>query len=112
MSASFVTCACRSPQPRPSSPLCRQSEVASTRSLAAISLLLGGGDGTQLESRVSEAVARFRSIPFSALRPEHFISSDLTPKERFELVGARRAAALNDVDAFVSHSWSDDGRAK
>ena len=110
--ASPDACASRPSRPRPSSSSCRQGELASTRSLAAISLLLGGGDGSQLESRVREAVGRFRSIPFSALRAEHFSSSDLTSRERFELVGARRAAVLHEVDAFVSHSWSDDGRTK
>ena len=73
---------------------------------------MGGGDQLQLEDRVRKAVARFCSVPFSALRPEHFASSDLSESERYELVGARRSAALSEVDAFGSHSWSDDGNAK
>ena len=89
-----------------------QSDVASTRSLAAVALLMGGGDQLQLEDRVRKAVARFCSVPFSALRAEHLASSHLPENERYELVGARKSAALSEVDAFVSHSWSDDGHAK
>jgi len=89
-----------------------ENELRSTRSLAAIVLLMGGGNEDNLETRIREAAARFRSISFSALRPSHLANSHLTPAERFEFIGARQSATPSQVDAFVSHSWSDDWDAK
>eukprot|EP00967_Tisochrysis_lutea_P043532 scaffold52601_cov32-Tisochrysis_lutea.AAC.5 len=71
-----------------------------------------GGTDALCDQRVREAAARFRCIAFSDLKPSHFDRSDLRPMERIELIAARKPAALNEVDAFVSHSWSDDGQAK
>ena len=73
---------------------------------------MGGGNEDNLETRIREAAARFRSISFSALRPSHLANSHLTPAERFEFIGARQSATPSQVDAFVSHSWSDDWDAK
>jgi hypothetical protein len=64
------------------------------------------------EKRAHQAATRFRAIPFSALSPSHLASSALTPAERDLFVRALREPALGTVDAFVSHSWSDEPTAK
>lgn len=71
-----------------------------------------GGTDALCDKRVREAAARFRAIAFCDLKPSHLARSELSPTERIELIAARKPAALNEVDAFISHSWSDDGQAK
>ena len=107
----------------------------SSRGLAAIAALIGNGGlimgsvfavfapcialvfphllkahGT--EARVRKAAARFRGIPWSALEEKHLCASRATPEEAAALSKATLPAELGDVDAFLSHSWSDDGHAK
>jgi len=64
------------------------------------------------EARVRKAAARFRGIPWSALEEKHLCASRATPEEAAALSKATLPAELGDVDAFLSHSWSDDGHAK
>ena len=61
---------------------------------------------TGVESNVLAAAGRFRGLPWSALEAHHLSSS---------LGAADLSAAAAPVelgDAFISHSWSDDGDAK
>ena len=54
------------------------------------------------------AAGRFRGLPWSALEAHH-LSSSLGSAE---LSAAAAPVELGGVDAFISHSWSDDGDAK
>ena len=51
------------------------------------------------------AAGRFRGLPWSALEARH-ISSSLGSAE---LSAATVPVKLGGVDAFISHSWADDG---
>jgi len=50
----------------------------------------------------------FRALPFEAMDSETFSSN----KETKGLYEATEKCELGDVDAFLSHSWSDDGKVK
>ena len=54
------------------------------------------------------AAGRFRGLPWSALEAHH-LSSSLGAAD---LSAAAAPVELGGVDAFISHSWSDDGDAK
>ena len=88
-----------------------QGSLGKTRGLAAVASLLGFGS-SGWEQRTREAAGRFRAIPFSVLRPSHFESPEVTPAEQALFASTQRKPALNEVDAFVSHSWSDEPDAK
>lgn len=83
------------------------------RGLAMMAMLMSEGPlGTDFRSVARDAARRFRGIPFSALRPEHMSKAHATEEERAELAKFVVFPPLNGVDAFVCHSWSDDGFAK
>ncbi|EOD20681.1 hypothetical protein EMIHUDRAFT_241984 [Emiliania huxleyi CCMP1516] len=99
-------------------------QPASSRGLAAIAALvtpaLNGwsarrwcsalrrtGRGS-VEANVLAAAGRFRGLPWSALEAHH-LSSSLGSAE---LSAAAAPVELGGIDAFISHSWSDDGDAK
>mmetsp|Transcript_102402 Transcript_102402/g.293136 ORF Transcript_102402/g.293136 Transcript_102402/m.293136 type:complete len:667 (-) Transcript_102402:209-2209(-) len=50
----------------------------------------------------------FRALPFTAMNSETFSSN----QETKGLYEATEPCELGDVDAFLSHSWSDDGEVK
>ena len=62
----------------------------------------------RVEANVLAAAGRFRGLPWSALEAHH-LSSSLGSAE---LSAAAAPVELGGVDAFISHSWSDDGDAK
>ena len=50
-----------------------------------------------------------RMLPWSALREEHFESAQSSEEERLYFRATSRPATFGEVDAFISHSWSDRG---
>lgn len=80
---------------------CLKDEV---RSLAAVGALMGG---RRPDDACAAACRSFRLLPWRALTAEDCASSaDSGLHERTE------PAKVGCVDAFVSHSWSDDGQEK
>jgi len=83
------------------------------RSLAAVASLIGSGAATSvIERRCRDAISSFRGVPWTSLT-----ASDLAAEWEGELEARQQEdhtvpAALGEVDAFLSHSWSDDGREK
>ena len=69
--------------------------------------LVGSRDATKL---LAEADDRFRAVSFDVLHEEDFASN----RERDGAAAALRAhgARARRVQAFLSHSWSDDSAAK
>ena len=79
---------------------------ADASSAAIVSALVGGR--RPLREALSLAERRFRAIPASAL-----CNGDLDASVGGAQLYARsQPTALGEVDAFVSHSWHDDGAAK
>ena len=83
--------------------------VEESRRLAAVGTLLGASPCHPVDSRVDAAVEMFTAVPFSALKRDTFCSS--TSGQEQQLPAVRRVK-LGEVDAFVSHSWGDDGDEK
>ena len=71
---------------------------------AACASLIGG---RRPEAALIAAKSAFRVVPFSELALEDFASNKDTG-----LASKTRPAALGECDAFLSHSWRDDGTAK
>lgn len=82
-----------------------------TRGLAAVAQMIGGGRYGWLP-RALAATDRFQMLPFSALSAKALSSSKATVEDEQRFVAAARKATLGKVDAFISHSWADDGVAK
>ena len=96
-------------------------EASSSRGLAAIAALAMPasraedthaarrcwrfGGWRETECSVLAAAGRFRGLPWSALEARH-LSSSLGSAE---LSAATVPVKLGGVDAFISHSWADDG---
>ena len=74
------------------------------RGLAAVGALMGGKTSA---AAFAAAAASFRSLSFRQIRP-----GDLASSADSGLHALTRPAKLGEVDAFVSHSWLDDGEAK
>ena len=74
------------------------------RVLAAVGALMGGKTSA---AAFTAAAASFRSLSFRQIRP-----GDLASSADSGLHALTRPAKLGEVDAFVSHSWLDDGEAK
>ena len=72
---------------------------------AAIASILGDSSAATTLAMSEE---KFRAWPMSSLSPEHFDSNE--PDST--LFSLTEHAALGAVHGFVSHSWSDEGRAK
>ena len=73
---------------------------------AAVAALLGGKCAAATMLRLSKG--SFRALPIDALTRAEFVDNAPDPALHAKTVPAR----LGAVDAFVSHSWSDDGDAK
>ena len=72
---------------------------------ASVSAVIGGGD---VKACLEEATKVFRSISFDELSESDFDSNSAA----VELNMKAAAAKLGAIDAFLSHSWSDDKAKK
>ena len=79
-------------------------EASEQAQAASIAALVGGKDAV---AAISTAASRFRVLPVANLA-----ESDLTSSTDTGLNLKTNAAALGECDAFMSHSWADDGEAK
>ena len=77
---------------------------SSEHEAALIAGLIGGGDP---DAVLAEGTKNFRGMPFASLT-----ASDLANNSDTGMFARTTPAALGEVSAFVSHSWSDDGDAK
>ena len=81
-----------------------------SRAAAMVASMTGG---ITAEAALQSASLNFRVVDFSELRADDFASSQTHGGPATARRGARtRRVALGECDAFVSHSWSDDGDAK
>jgi len=84
-----------------------------SKGLVAVAALMRSGLSTStFDRRCLEAIHMFRSLPWSALRMEHLDSAQSSEEECRHLAAASRPATFGEVDAFISHSWGDDGLSK
>lgn len=72
---------------------------------ASVSSLLGRRSATMA---LSHAVKNFRAMPLESLTREHLMDN----KSDHALEALTVSADLGEVEAFLSHSWHDDGSAK
>ena len=72
---------------------------------ASVASLLGGRSAATTLAMGSE---RFRALPLGSLTREELANSTPDPA----LFNKTVPAKIDHVEAFVSHSWSDDGNAK
>ena len=72
---------------------------------ASVASLLGD---TSFAEALTNAVQRFRAQPLTTLTLETLLSNETDPSLYAKTVPAK----LGEVHAFMSHSWSDDGRLK
>ena len=79
-------------------------EASEQAQAASIAALVGGKDAV---AAISTAASRFRVLPIANLD-----ESDLTSSTDTGLNLKTNPAALGECDAFMSHSWADDGVAK
>ena len=66
-----------------------------------------GGSGKQARQRLKLAKEHLRVVPFSALREDDFLTSVAAADLK-----TRTESSTKEPDAFISHSWSDDGVEK
>lgn len=66
-----------------------------------------GGSGKQARQRLELAQEHLRVVPFSALREDDFLNSVAAADLK-----TRTESTTTEPDAFISHSWSDDGVEK
>eukprot|EP00931_Biecheleriopsis_adriatica_P003787 TRINITY_DN105545_c0_g1_i1.p1 TRINITY_DN105545_c0_g1~~TRINITY_DN105545_c0_g1_i1.p1 ORF type:complete len:486 (-),score=73.80 TRINITY_DN105545_c0_g1_i1:227-1684(-) len=75
---------------------------------AGIASLLGSKSVSVI---LHQARSRCRSIPLQRVKKEDFLSN--TPvQDGLDLNQYTEPACIGEVDAFISHSWHDDGEAK
>ena len=79
-----------------------------TVSAACVGALLGGH---KISESLSVAKSRFRSICSTSLSQDDFVHR-AQGLQRLNLHGRTSQAVLGEVDAFVSHSWSDNATEK
>lgn len=79
------------------------------QSAAAIAALLGGQNATQSFSLAKES---FRSICFTDLSVEDFAKNTEDANSKNQLHEKTTKTILGKCDAFISHSWHDDGEQK
>ena len=72
---------------------------------AAVAALIGGRAAA---ATLAKACGRFRALPLTSLTREELVHNKPDPAMHAKTV----EATLGHVDAFASHSWSDDGGAK
>ena len=72
--------------------------------------MIGHADPVKI---VADAAIRFRSIRLSQLTEHDLLTSEAEARsDSATLFDRTETCALGEVDAFVSHSWSDDPTAK
>jgi hypothetical protein len=84
----------------------RNKDFDQQQEAAAIAALVGGAGS--VTSAISAAKERFRGLPLSRLSVDDMASNKPSP----ELFAKTELVALGEVEAFVSHSWQDDGVKK
>ena len=80
-----------------------------TRSAASIAALLGNVNPS---AGLAMAKSKFRSISFEDLSAEDFSKNKEEDGDKNKLFGKTKQIELGKCDAFMSHSWSDDGVEK
>ena len=88
----------------------RLHDISSTRGskeqeAASVAALLGSRGAA---ATLAKACGRFRALPLDVLSRAELMNNKPDPQMHGKTVEAR----LGEVDAFASHSWSDDGDAK
>ena len=83
-----------------------KGESSKEQSAATIAALVGGGDAA---GALDEGARRFRAIPISKIAGEDLLTNDGTGSSLFSRT---EPVKFGECDAFVSHSWSDDGALK
>eukprot|EP00398_MALV-I-01_sp_L67-1_P000845 gene845-870_t len=78
-------------------------------SAATVAALLGG---RKANVSLKLARSRFRSINFGLLEESDFTENREATLERNTLFKKTKPVKLGRCDAFISHSWSDDGKKK
>ena len=74
---------------------------------AAVASLIGGGTGGGVAKAMATAQAKFRVLPLASLTAD-----DLASNADTGLNARVRPARLGECEAFMSHSWQDDGAKK
>ena len=82
---------------------------AETMSAASVAALLGGNS---VSDSLGLAKKRFKSLCFTELKESDFINKTEDEGETNTLFEKAKDTKLGTCDAFISHSWSDDGAAK
>ena len=72
---------------------------------ASVAALIGGRGAA---ATLAKACGRFRALPLDSLTRDELADNKPDPAMHAKTV----EATLGSVDAFASHSWSDDGNAK
>jgi hypothetical protein len=85
-----------------------EHEATERESAAFVGGMIGGARAMQASS---DAEARFRVLPLLNLT-EADLGTDTNLANKTALAKLTKPAALGDCDAFVSHSWRDDGSIK
>ncbi|GMH87168.1 hypothetical protein TrST_g6224 [Triparma strigata] len=80
-----------------------------TSSAAALAALLCGKSSMEV---LEMSVERFVSLDLDKLESNHFLASNKAGEGDEDLFSKAQPSQLGKCDAFVSHSWSDDGEAK
>ena len=70
--------------------------------VAVAALMRSGLSPRAFEQRTLEAVRMLRTLPWSALREEHFESAQSSEEERLYFRATSRPATFGEVDAFIS----------
>jgi len=83
-----------------------EGEAQSAASMAA---LLGGSDASKSLKLAKE---RFRSLSFDSFTEEDFLKNRETEGSENAMFKKTKHVKLGHCDAFLSHSWSDDGVLK
>ena len=82
---------------------------ADARSAASIAALLGN---VKASESLAMAQGKFRSIAFNRLAESDFESNREGANNENVLFGKTNETRLGQCDAFISHSWSDNGKQK
>ena len=85
------------------------STKGETRSAASIAALLGN---VKASESLAMAQDKFRSIAFNKLEESDFESNREGANNENVLFGKTDETRLGKCDAFISHSWSDNGKQK
>ena len=82
-----------------------EGEKTQEQQAALIAALIGSSNAGET---LANATDNFRALPLDTLTREELAKNQPDPEMNKKTVDAK----LRSVDAFVSHSWSDDGNTK